>query len=145
MEIDPAKIIIELYGVQSNTNWITQLRTAKEVTSVYVSQVENDVVRVTIGLKHRQHWGYTVRYVNKILSVRVRRQPESLKVNKLLIAIDAGHGGSNQGATGAATKALEKNYTLRYANELESYLTGKGAAIISTRTSDTTYSMLTGC
>ena len=39
MEIEPSKIMIDLYGVQSNTNWITQLQTIKEIKNVYYNQV----------------------------------------------------------------------------------------------------------
>ena len=137
MEISPSKIIIEIYGVQSNTNWITQLKSVKEIRDVYFNQVEDDVVRVIIELNHKQHWGYSMNYKANVLSVRVRRQPSSLKVGKLLVAVDAGHGGSNEGATGITSKALEKNYTLRYANELEKYLKSKGVGVLMTRTSDT--------
>jgi N-acetylmuramoyl-L-alanine amidase len=136
MEINPSKIMIELYGVQSNTNWITQLQSAKEVKNIYFNQVEDDVVRVTIELKHQQHWGYTVGYRGKSLSIRVRRQPASLRVSRMKIAIDAGHGGSNTGATGITTKVLEKDYNLMFAVELERYLKRKGADVIMTRTSD---------
>jgi N-acetylmuramoyl-L-alanine amidase len=136
MEINPSKIMIELYGVQSNTNWITQLQSAKEVKNIYFNQVEDDVVRVTIELKHQQHWGYTVGYRGKSLSIRVRRQPTFLRVNRMKIAIDAGHGGSNTGATGITTKVLEKDYNLMFAVELERYLKRKGADVIMTRTSD---------
>jgi N-acetylmuramoyl-L-alanine amidase len=140
MEVDPAKIFLEIYGVQSNTNWITQLRSAKEIKEVYFNQTEDDVVRVVIELKNRQHWGYSVYYNNNLLSVRIRRPPLSLKVKKLLIAVDAGHGGSNEGAIGVSGKAPEKMYTLRFANELEKYLKKKGATVLMTRTSDTTIS-----
>lgn len=138
METDPAKIFLDIYGVQSNTSWITQLRSVKEIKDVYYQQVEDDVVRVTIELQHKQHWGYSVHYNNNMLSVRVRRQPSSLKVNKLFIAVDAGHGGSNEGALGVRGKAAEKTYTLRLANELEKYLKRKGATVFMTRTTDTT-------
>lgn len=139
MEINPSKIFIDIYGVQSNSNWISQLRSVKEVKNVYFNQVEDDVVRVIIELKHKQHWGYSVNYNNKTLSVRVRHQPEDLKISKMLIAVDAGHGGSNEGASGIATKVLEKNYTIRFASELEKYLHKKGTEVIMTRTTDTTY------
>ncbi len=137
MEINPAKIYLEIYGAQSNTSWITQLKSAKEIKDVYLNQAEDDVVRVTIELKHKQHWGYTINYKNNILSVRIRRQPSPLKVNRLLVALDAGHGGGNDGAVGVAGKGLEKMYSLRYANEIEKHLKRKGAAVIMTRTSDT--------
>lgn len=138
-EVDPAKIFINIYGVQSNTNWINLLKSAKEIKNVDFNQAEDDVVRVTIELKHKQHWGYTVYYNNNTLSIRVRRPPSALKINRLTICVDAGHGGSNNGAVGIASKALEKNYTLRYANELEKYLKRKGATVITTRTTDTNF------
>ncbi len=56
MEINPSKIYLDIYGVQSNTNWITQLRSVKEITNVYFNQLEDDVVRVCIELKHKQMW-----------------------------------------------------------------------------------------
>lgn len=139
MEVNPSKIFVEIYGVQSNTNWITTLRSAKEIKHVVLTQQEDDVVRLAIELNHNQHWGYSVSYKKNILSIRVRRQPAALKVNHLLIAVDAGHGGSNNGAVGITSKALEKNYTIRFANELEKYLKRKGSNVIMTRTSDTTF------
>lgn len=137
MEINPAKIMVELYGVQSNTNWITQLRSAKAVKNIYFNQVEDDVVRVTIELKKKQHWGYAIAYRGKALSIKVRQQPKTLRVRNMVIAVDAGHGGSNTGATGKTSKIQEKEYTLRFAKELERYLQRKGATVIMTRTSDT--------
>ena len=138
MDINPSRIFLEIYGAQSNTNWITQLRSAKEIKDVYYNQTEDDVIKVTIELKHKQHWGYSVYYRNNILCVRIRRQPSALKVNHLFIAVDAGHGGNNEGAVGVAAKGFEKTYTLRFANELEKYLKKKGAAVLMSRTSDTT-------
>lgn len=138
MDIDPSRIYLEIYGVQNNTNWITQLRSAKEIKDVYYNQPEDDVVRVTVELKHKQNWGYSVYYKSNVLCLRIRHQPPSLKVNHLFIAVDAGHGGSNEGAAGIAGKGLEKTYTLRFANELEKYLMKKGATVLMTRTSDTT-------
>jgi len=138
MEINPARIIIDIYGVQSNSNWINQLRNVREVQNVYFNQVEDDVVRVTIELKHATHWGYTIRYVNNSLAVRIRRQPRKLRLNKMIVGVDAGHGGTNTGATGVNSKVLEKNYTIRFATELENYLQRRGVGVIMTRTADTT-------
>lgn len=137
MEINPSKIKIELYGVQSNTNWITQLSSAKEVKNIYFNQTEDDVVQVTIELKHRQHWGYSVAYKNKSLTISVKHAPEKLRVKNMIIAVDAGHGGSNSGASGLNSKILEKDYTILFAKELEKILKRKGATVIMTRTIDT--------
>jgi N-acetylmuramoyl-L-alanine amidase len=142
MEIDPSKIMIDIFGVQANTNWITQLSTLKEVKNVYYDQAEDDVVRITIELKHQQHWGYSIGYKNKVLQLKVKRQPQSLDIKKLTIAIDAGHGGTNTGADGIKTKASEKEYTLKFAKALAALLKRKGVAnIVMTRTTDTTLDM----
>jgi N-acetylmuramoyl-L-alanine amidase len=142
MEINPSKIMIDIYGVQSNTNWITQLSNLKEIKNAYYNQVEDDVVRVTIELKHQQHWGYSINYKNKYLVIKVKHQPEKLDIRKLKIAIDAGHGGTNSGADGVKTKAVEKTYTLYFAEELEKLLKKKGVKnIVMTRRTDTTFDM----
>lgn len=139
METNPNKIMVQLYGVQSNTNWITQLQTAKEVKSIYFNQTEDDVVTATIELNHNQHWGFTAAYKNKTLTIKIKQQPKDLAVKDLLIAIDAGHGGSNTGASGIKSGVLEKNSTLLFAKELEKQLKKKGARVLMTRTTDTTF------
>lgn len=138
METAPAKIMVELYGVQSNTNWIQQLQTAKEVKNIYFNQVEDDVVRITIELKHRQHWGYTAGYRGRTFTLKVKHQPQKLAIQQLTIAIDAGHGGTNTGAGGICTKIEEKTYTLLFAKALEKYLRKQKVNVIMTRTADTT-------
>lgn len=55
--INPSRIVVDIYGATCNTNWITQLKTAKEIKNVYYEQIEDDLFRVTIELKHIQHWG----------------------------------------------------------------------------------------
>lgn len=140
MEIDPSRIVVDVYGVQSNTNWITQLRSLQEVKNVYYQQVEDDVFRLIIDLHHRQHWGYSIAYMGKVLVVKIRRQPDKLDLRQLRVAIDAGHGGTNTGATGIKAKASEKEYTLRFAKALEQYLKKRGVKdVIMTRNIDTTF------
>ena len=140
MEIEPSKIMIDLYGVQSNTNWITQLQTVKEIKNVYYNQVEDDVVRVTVELKHPQHWGYSLSYVGKNLVLKVKRQPAILDIKKMVIAIDAGHGGTNSGTEGVKRKTSEKEYTLLYAKALEKNLKKIGVKkVIMTRNTDTSF------
>ena len=54
-EINPSRIVVDIFGVTSNTNWITQLSTLKEIKNDYYQQIEDDVFRVIIELKHPQH------------------------------------------------------------------------------------------
>lgn len=141
-EIHPAEIVVDIFGATSNTNWITQLSSAKEIKNAWYEEPEDDVMRVFIDLKHQQHWGYSIFYddSNK-LTIRVKRQPPVLNLKKLVIAVDAGHGGTNIGATGVATNIQEKDYTLLIAKEVEKVLRQKKAKVIMTRVNDTTLGM----
>ncbi|MDB5253548.1 MAG: hypothetical protein JWP27_2717 [Flaviaesturariibacter sp.] len=140
-EIGPTRIVVDVFGATSNTNWITQLKTVTEIANAWYEQPENDVFRIIIDLKHKQHWGYLVSYRNNSLVIRVKRQPASFRPKKLRIAIDAGHGGSNAGASGLTSNASEKEYTLKIAKQVERYLKRKGFDVYMTRTSDVDMSM----
>ncbi len=142
--LDPSRIAVDVFGITSNTNWIIQLQSAKEVRNTWYEQPEDDVLRVCIQLKHSQHWGYSLSYdsTGRKLVMRVRRQPARLDIRKLRIAIDAGHGGDNAGASGVNSKILEKDYTLLIAGQLQKTLKAAGVRnVFMTRTTDTSLSM----
>ncbi|HVM87479.1 MAG TPA: N-acetylmuramoyl-L-alanine amidase [Puia sp.] len=142
--INPSRIVVDIFGVTSNTNWVTQFRSVKEIKNTWYEQTEDDVLRVFIELKHTQHWGHNITYDtagNKLI-VKIKRQPTVMDIRKLKIAIDAGHGGDNSGASGVVSGILEKNYTLVFAKELEKILKKIGVKhIYMTRTKDTSLSM----
>jgi N-acetylmuramoyl-L-alanine amidase len=138
MEINPSRIKIELYNVQSNTNWITQLSTAKAVKNVWYDQTESDVLQITIELVRQQHYGYSIGYNGRSLLVKIRRLPAVADLKKMTIAIDAGHGGTNPGASGVTSKVLEKDYTLLFAKELEKILKKQKVKVLMVRETDTT-------
>ncbi len=140
-QINPSKIVVDIFGAIGNTNWITQLSTAEEIKNVYHEQLEDDVFRVIIELKNKQHWGYSIYYQEKRLVIRVKRQPAELDLKNLKVAVDAGHGGDNNGARGVTTKILEKEYTLLFAKQLEKLLLDEKAAIFMARDKDTTLNM----
>ncbi len=98
-------------------------------------------MRVIIDLKHKQHWGHSIYYEGNKLVVKIRRQPKKVELKYLTIAVDAGHGGDNDGAAGVTTQILEKNYTLLIAKELQAALLKKKATVIMTRETDTSLSM----
>lgn len=141
-QINPSKIVIDVFGATSNTNWITQRSAAKEITNVYHEQIEDDVFRIIIELKHQQHWGYSIYYKDKRLMVKVKRQPEDLSLDNMKVAVDAGHGGDNNGASGVKTGIAEKKYTLLIAQQLEEALLDKEATVFMTRTKDTAIGMV---
>jgi N-acetylmuramoyl-L-alanine amidase len=116
------------------------LKSLKEVKNLYYNQVEDDVVRVIIELQHQQNWGYSIGYKGKSLVVQIRRQPFLPDIKKMIIAIDAGHGGNNSGATGIKKGAIEKEYTLLFAKALEKNLKKLGVKkVIMTRNNDTSF------
>jgi N-acetylmuramoyl-L-alanine amidase len=140
-QIDPSRIVLNIYGATSNTNWITQLQSAQEVKNVWYEQVSDNVLRATIELTHRQQWGYSVYYDGNNLTVRVKRQPKDLSLSHLTIAIDPGHGGSNRGAQGP-TGTFEKEVTLQIAKKLQALLRQADATVVMTRTTDESKDMI---
>jgi N-acetylmuramoyl-L-alanine amidase len=141
-QIDPSRIVVDIFGATTNTNWLNQRSSAKEIRNAYYEQIEDDVYRMIIELKHPQHWGYSIYYEGKRLIIKVKRQPADLDLEKMKIAIDAGHGGDNNGATGVTTKIQEKKYTLLIAQQLQKELLDKGATVFMTRESDISLSMV---
>jgi N-acetylmuramoyl-L-alanine amidase len=138
MEIDPSRIKIELYNVQSNTNWITQLSSAKAVKNVWYEQTESDVLQITIELFKQQQYGYSIGYNGNSLLLKIRRVPSNASIKNMTIAIDAGHGGTNLGASGETSGILEKDYTLLFAKELQKLLKKQKAKVLMVRETDTT-------
>ncbi|MGX5819958.1 N-acetylmuramoyl-L-alanine amidase [Chitinophaga lutea] len=132
---DPARIVIDVYGATANTNWITQLENTREIKNVWYEQVEDDILRVTIELQHKQHWGHQVYYNGSQLTVKVKRPPSQPGLGNLTIAVDAGHGGSNTGARGP-TGVYEKEMALAVATELQRALRAEGAQVLMTRVND---------
>jgi N-acetylmuramoyl-L-alanine amidase len=134
-ETDPTRIVVDVYGAVSNSNWITQHATAREVKNVSYAQIAKDIFRVTIELRHRQIWGYDLSYRGTSLVITIRMQPERLKIGGLTFALDAGHGGTNEGAIGS-TGAKEKDINLATVLHLKRMLEGKGATVFLTRSDD---------
>jgi N-acetylmuramoyl-L-alanine amidase len=137
-QINPSVIIVDVFGATANTNWITQMQSLKEIKNVTYEQLEDELLRIKIELNHQQHWGHSIYYAGNNLIIRVKRQPNSLLLKDLVIGVDAGHGGDNKGAFGI-TGIMEKDMTLLIAKELQAALEAEGAAVIMTRTKDTTY------
>jgi N-acetylmuramoyl-L-alanine amidase len=140
-EINPTRINIDVYGAVSNSNWITQQLTTKEVANVYYTQVAKQQFRITIELNHKQLWGYDIRYRGNTLTIRVKHQPERLKLSSMTIVLDAGHGGSNRGALGA-TGALEKDVAFAIMGHLQAELEERGSKVLLTRSDDSNPSTL---
>ena len=134
-ELNPSKIIVDVFGATNNTNWISQLQTSKEIENVDYEQIADDIFRIKIQLKHAQHWGHQIYYKGNTLVIKIKQQPKELTLDKLIIALDAGHGGSNTGA-GGPTGSSEKNLALAVTLKLQKALQAAGAKVIMTRTKE---------
>jgi N-acetylmuramoyl-L-alanine amidase len=134
-ELDPSRIIVDVFGATNNTNWITQLQSCKEIKNVTYEQLQDGIFRITIYLKHKQHWGHSIYYKGNLLTVKIKQQPTSLALKNLVIAVDAGHGGSNTGA-GGPTNSSEKELTLAISLKLQQLLQNEGAKVLMTRTTE---------
>jgi N-acetylmuramoyl-L-alanine amidase len=133
--LDPSKIVVDIFGATNNTNWITQLQNAKEIKNISYEQIADGIFRITIELNHTQHWGHQLYYNGNNLIIKIKRQPENLAFKNLTIAIDAGHGGTNNGAVGA-TGVYEKEVTLALALKLQKTLSAAGVKVIMTRNTE---------
>lgn len=130
------RIIVDLHGAAANTNWITQHLTTKEIKNVYYEVPTEGLFRIIIELKHRQNWGYAMDYSGNNFVIKVKHQPEKLKLGSLTFVLDAGHGGANFGAVGA-TSAREKDINLSTVYQIKELLENEGAKVILTRKDDT--------
>lgn len=140
-EVNPSRLLVDIYGTVSNTNWITKLQGLKVIKNIWYEQLPDNVLRVFIDLKNPQNWGYDIHYEGNNLVIFLKDAPKSSNWKDLTIALDAGHGGENLGADGL-TGAYEKDITLQITNKLAKKLQLLGAKVIMTRTKDTTLSMV---
>lgn len=143
--LNPTAIAVDIFGATSNTNWITHHRSAEGIQSVTWDQVSEDHYRLLITLTYSQHWGYDIGYEGNSLRVRINRPPRidttGSVLKNLVIAVDAGHGGDNQGALGA-TALREMDVTLATARHLQQMLNEKGARVVMTRSDNSGPGML---
>lgn len=132
---DPTRIVVDIYGAVSNSNWMTQKDGLMAIQNVWYEQLTKEVFRIYIELKEKQLWGYEVGYRGRQLVIRVRPRPAKLDLNRLTVGVDAGHGGSNLGARGL-TGVLEKDLNLSMALKLKTALERMGATVLMTRETD---------
>ncbi|MFW5972888.1 MAG: N-acetylmuramoyl-L-alanine amidase, partial [Bacteroidota bacterium] len=136
----PARIVVDLFGAVSNTNWITHLQSSEGIEHVSWKQVGEEHYRLFVELTHEGRWGFDVGYVRQsTLRIRVRRPPvvasEDRPLEGMTLVVDAGHGGPSNGAIGAAG-TLEKDVTLAISQRLERLLIERGASVEMLRTRD---------
>jgi len=113
---------------------------AEGIEQVEWRQLEDGLYQLRIKLNHKQNWGYSVGYGwGSQLSIKIRRAPKVTSFESpltgLKIAVDAGHGGENNGSLGS-TGLMEKDVTLQISQKLDSVLQARGATVLMTREDD---------
>jgi len=105
-----------------------------------------ETFRVYVNLKSGKIWGYDIRPSGRSLVLTVRYAPEFDPAGEkplagLKIAIEAGHGGSNSGATGLSG-LVEKEINLDLSFRLGELCTSMGAEVVQVRDSDRDMALL---
>jgi len=138
-ELTPNRIVVDIHGAQNNSNWLTHSLDLKMVDYVECRQSGSDVFSVIIYLKEKYSWGYSIDYSGNSMIIRVKHAPAP-EFKGLVIGLDAGHGGSANGAI-SITGAKEKELNLEMANILKAELERRGAKVIMARSDDKDVSM----
>ncbi|MCL2502958.1 MAG: N-acetylmuramoyl-L-alanine amidase [Bacteroidales bacterium] len=137
-EVEPNRLVVDLYGVVCNSNWITQRLNVKEIKRVDLRQIAPDVLRFAIDLKDKNPWGYTVAYSNNSLQIRIKHKPNLSRVDRgdwsgLTFAVDAGHGGEESRGAVSPAGYIEQYQNLAMSYMLKEMLEKRGAKVVLTR------------
>lgn len=138
-ELNPNRIIVDIFGTTCNSNWITQYLNLEAIDYVDFQQVQPDVFRVVIYLKNKYSWGYSIDYTGTTLNIVIKHSPKPT-IKGMVIGVDAGHGGPASGAVSTAGyKEKEQNLAMAYM--LKEELEKRGAKVVLSRTDDSDVTM----
>lgn len=136
--LEDCSIVVDIYGAQCNSNWLTQEIPLGIVKYVDLEQVEYDVFRAKIFL-NTLSWGSKIYYKGSTLILDIKHAPE-LTLKGMVIGIDAGHGGKATGAV-SISGIKEKDLNLDMAYTLKKELEKKGAKVVLSRKDDSDMTM----
>jgi N-acetylmuramoyl-L-alanine amidase len=141
-KVNPNCLILKVYGVTPDTDWITaEPKTGEEKKSnldhVSWRQLEDNVYEITAHLTGSRQWGYKAYYEDTTLCLAIKNPPiVSGNLNGIKICIDPGHGGAERGSIGCSGLP-ESQLNLEIASKVKACLEELGATVIMTRTSQT--------
>jgi N-acetylmuramoyl-L-alanine amidase len=140
-EPELSRIRLILYGVKTSSTWITHRQGLKLVDRVTWQQTDPETYEVLIYLHSKKIWGYQLQKKNSTLEFQVFYPPplsvqaDTLRLKGLVLAIEAGHGGSNSGALGLSGLE-EKAVNLQVAQELARLCQSRGIEVVQVRPDD---------
>jgi len=145
-EAEPNRLVVDLYGVVCNSNWITHGINLKEIKRVDLRQVAPEVLRFIIDLHDKSPWGYKVEYSGNNLTIKIKHKPDLSKVAEgdwsgLTFAVDAGHGGEESKGAVGPSGYIEQHQNLAMSYMLKEILEKRGAKVVLTRPRNKNVSM----
>jgi N-acetylmuramoyl-L-alanine amidase len=131
-QLNPSALLLTIYGVTSNTDWIRYDFKDKLIKEIQWAQPEKEVYQLKVYLTLEQQWGYDVFYEGSALILEIKNQPKlNGQLRGLKIAVDPGHS-PDPGAVGP-TGLEERVVNLEIAKKLKEILEKNGAQVILTR------------
>ncbi len=130
-EVSEKLILIDLFGVTSNTDWIRYDFKDDYLDIAAWSQIEPGLYRVRLNLS-RPLWGYDAYYSGTVFKLKIIKPPLNVGILKnKIIVIDPGHS-PDPGSVGP-TGLKESQANLMIAKVVQRELVQKGAKVILTR------------
>ena len=134
--INPPALLVTLYGVTENTEWIKLDYDDPLIGDIGWEQNAGNVCQVKINLNQQQHWGYNPFYEDGSLFIDIKKKPTihgwpSSSLKDIVICLDPGHS-PDTGAIGP-NGSTEKDMNYRYCVALKKKLENKGAFVVLTR------------
>jgi N-acetylmuramoyl-L-alanine amidase len=133
--LEPLSLVVTLFGATDKTDLIRYDPADPLVRLVRWRQISPDACQLVIEPKFKKWWGFDVRYEGSTLVIEVRKPWTDETLRGMVIAVDPGHGGSDNGAVGPHA-TLEKEVNLKIAKIVKDQLEKAGAKPFLTRTSD---------
>jgi N-acetylmuramoyl-L-alanine amidase len=131
-QADPPALLLSVYGLVSNTDWIRYDSEDRLIQSIGWEQPGEEVYRLKVLLNQKQQWGYDVYYDGDNLVLQIKHQPKLGRgLEGLRICLDPGHS-PDPGAVGP-TGLEEKAVNLGIAEKVKSMLERNGAEVLMTR------------
>ncbi len=132
----PVSLLITLYGVITNSEWIKLDYDEKLIQDIGWEQIAANVCQIRIDLNQTQSWGYQPFYEDGGLYIDIKKKPRirsrsSLPLKDVVICLDPGHS-PETGAIGPKG-LVEKDVNYKYCVALKEKLEDKGAFVVLTR------------
>ncbi|UCE05961.1 MAG: N-acetylmuramoyl-L-alanine amidase [bacterium] len=133
--VKPPTLLVTLYGVTANTDWIKLDFTDPLIREIRWEQKARGVYQIKIDLDQQQHWGYHPFYEDGNFYIDIKKKPNihgwfSSPLKDIIICLDPGHS-PELGAVGPRG-FTEKEMNYKYCVALKKELENKGAFVVLT-------------